>query len=168
MLRQFKMAIKAALVSNHETRTMMRARSSLQLFLVAQWMEDLEILHSTSIKLDEQNKLLAAKNTSLKTFQREIAEVMEFAAFLPHKVSSVISRQIHSIDLALRSGNPQDSLEERPGTLSERARRASNAAEEAFALDFCHLRKRPPITSDVTEEEIENEDIVASEHGKVA
>lgn len=49
-IRQFKMAIRDALASKTETRAMMRARSALQRFPVAQWVEDLEKLQTTAIK----------------------------------------------------------------------------------------------------------------------
>ncbi|MCJ1398815.1 Cell wall alpha-1,3-glucan synthase ags1 [Xylographa trunciseda] len=51
LLHQFKMAIESALASKQETRAMMRARSAKQRFPVAQWVEDLEILQSTAIKI---------------------------------------------------------------------------------------------------------------------
>lgn len=44
------MAINDALKSSQETRMLMRARSGKQRFPVAQWVEDLEILQSTSIE----------------------------------------------------------------------------------------------------------------------
>ena len=50
LIAQFKTAIKDALESKKEVRAMMRARSSLQRFPVAQWVEDLETLQSTSVK----------------------------------------------------------------------------------------------------------------------
>lgn len=49
LISQFKGAIHAALSTKAETRAMMRARSRLQRFPVAQWIEDLEILQSKSI-----------------------------------------------------------------------------------------------------------------------
>ncbi|KAA8645027.1 alpha-1,3-glucan synthase Ags1 [Aspergillus tanneri] len=54
LLYQFKLAIEAALSSRTETRAMMRARSAKQRFPVAQWVEDLEILQTTAIQV--QNK----------------------------------------------------------------------------------------------------------------
>lgn len=54
LLRQFKSAIKTALASTQETRAVMRARSSLQRFPVAQWIKDLEKLQSTSIEMHER------------------------------------------------------------------------------------------------------------------
>ncbi|ORY55827.1 uncharacterized protein BCR38DRAFT_461815 [Pseudomassariella vexata] len=51
LLRQFKSAIEDAMASSRETRALMRARSSLQRFPVAQWVKDLEILQSTSIHM---------------------------------------------------------------------------------------------------------------------
>ncbi|KAL8725521.1 MAG: hypothetical protein Q9166_007307 [cf. Caloplaca sp. 2 TL-2023] len=54
LINQFKDAIHAALSTNVETRSMMRARSRLQRFPVAQWIEDLEILQNKSIRLHEK------------------------------------------------------------------------------------------------------------------
>ncbi|KAL8882053.1 MAG: hypothetical protein Q9198_000876 [Flavoplaca austrocitrina] len=54
LLHQFKMAIEGALESKQETRAMMRARSAKQRFPVAQWVEDLEILQSTAIKIHQK------------------------------------------------------------------------------------------------------------------
>lgn len=51
LLHQFKLAIESALNSKPETRAMMRARSAKQRFPVAQWVEDLEILQSTAIRI---------------------------------------------------------------------------------------------------------------------
>ncbi len=54
LLHQFKMAIEGALASKQETRAMMRARSAKQRFPVAQWVEDLEILQSTAIRIHQK------------------------------------------------------------------------------------------------------------------
>jgi alpha-1,3-glucan synthase len=51
LIHQFKMAIRGALTSKKEVRALMRARSALQRFPVAQWVEDLEKLYSTSINV---------------------------------------------------------------------------------------------------------------------
>ncbi|OJJ32183.1 hypothetical protein ASPWEDRAFT_118157 [Aspergillus wentii DTO 134E9] len=51
LLHQFKLAIDSALTSKTSTRAMMRARSAKQRFPVAQWVEDLEILQSTAIRI---------------------------------------------------------------------------------------------------------------------
>ena len=51
LLKQFKEAIREAMESPTDVRAMMRARSAKQRFPVAQWVEDLEILQSTSIRI---------------------------------------------------------------------------------------------------------------------
>lgn len=51
LLKQFKLAIDSALGSKLEARAMMRARSAKQRFPVAQWIEDLEILQTTAIRI---------------------------------------------------------------------------------------------------------------------
>jgi alpha-1,3-glucan synthase len=52
LLQQFKTAIREALACKTEVRAMMRARSLIQRFPVAQWIEDLEKLQSTSIRIN--------------------------------------------------------------------------------------------------------------------
>lgn len=54
LLHQFRLAIEGALNSKQETRAMMRARSAKQRFPVAQWVEDLEILQSTAIRIHKK------------------------------------------------------------------------------------------------------------------
>jgi alpha-1,3-glucan synthase len=51
LLHQFRGALKEALASKREVRAMMRARSAKQRFPVAQWVEDLEKLQSTAIRI---------------------------------------------------------------------------------------------------------------------
>lgn len=51
LLHQFHLAIEGALSSKLDVRAMMRARSAKQRFPVAQWVEDLEILQSTAIRI---------------------------------------------------------------------------------------------------------------------
>ena len=51
LLEQFKLAITEAIHSKPATRAMMRARSAKQRFPVKQWVEDLEILQTTAIRL---------------------------------------------------------------------------------------------------------------------
>ena len=54
LVRQFKLAIRNALSSSQETRALMRARSSIQRFPVAQWVEDLEKLQDGSISAHQK------------------------------------------------------------------------------------------------------------------
>lgn len=54
LIKQFKMAIQDALSSKTEVREQMRARSALQRFPVAQWVEDLGILQTTAIKTHQK------------------------------------------------------------------------------------------------------------------
>ncbi|KAF2795737.1 glycosyltransferase family 5 protein [Melanomma pulvis-pyrius CBS 109.77] len=54
LIRQFQGTIKAAMASSQETRAEMRARSSLQRFPVAQWLQGLEKLQSGSIKMHQR------------------------------------------------------------------------------------------------------------------
>lgn len=61
LVAQFKMTIKEALSSSQKTRSMMRARSALQRFPVAQWVEDLDTLQSSAIHVSrdqDQKKIL--------------------------------------------------------------------------------------------------------------
>ncbi|PWY70843.1 alpha-1,3 glucan synthase [Aspergillus sclerotioniger CBS 115572] len=66
LLDQFRQAIDAALESKPETRAKMRARSAKQRFPVAQWVEDLEILQTTSIQV--HNKMIKDHGRSLTPF----------------------------------------------------------------------------------------------------
>ena len=54
LLHQFRYAITEALASKTETRAKMRARSAKQRFPVAQWVEGLETLQQTSMKLHKK------------------------------------------------------------------------------------------------------------------
>ncbi|RMZ83748.1 hypothetical protein DV738_g938, partial [Chaetothyriales sp. CBS 135597] len=65
LLHQFHQAIDEALASSTETRALMRARSAKQRFPVAQWVEDLEILQGTSIRIHD--KVEAAKRHTALT-----------------------------------------------------------------------------------------------------
>ncbi|KAI9745457.1 MAG: hypothetical protein M1818_000991 [Claussenomyces sp. TS43310] len=71
LVHQFKMAINEALASSEQTRQMMRARSALQRFPVAQWVEDLDTLQTTAIKLsreeDSGGKLRSPSMANLRT-----------------------------------------------------------------------------------------------------
>lgn len=81
-MKQFKMAIRDAMASKTEVRAMMRARSALQRFPVAQWVEDLGTLQSKSIELHEK---YSSANSSLlnSTSAKELA--------LPHPIDGVQS-----------------------------------------------------------------------------
>jgi alpha-1,3-glucan synthase len=61
LIHQFKEAVHGALSSKTDTRAKMRARSSLQRFPVAQWVEDLDILQSTAIKISQKQALKPSK-----------------------------------------------------------------------------------------------------------
>ncbi|PWN31216.1 alpha-1,3-glucan synthase [Meira miltonrushii] len=54
LLRQFQQAIEEALSCKKHIRALMRARAAKQRFPVAQWLEDLEILQSNSIRIHEK------------------------------------------------------------------------------------------------------------------
>ncbi len=62
MLHQFKSAIEEALESKTETRAIMRARSAKQRFPVAKWVEDLNTLQQTAIKIHNERKSVSSKN----------------------------------------------------------------------------------------------------------
>ncbi|KAF5863173.1 Cell wall alpha-1,3-glucan synthase ags1 [Aspergillus alliaceus] len=56
LLHQFKLAIESALNSKTQVRAKMRARSAKQRFPVAQWVEDLEILQSTAMRIHSKGQ----------------------------------------------------------------------------------------------------------------
>ncbi|KAJ5569634.1 uncharacterized protein N7459_009064 [Penicillium hispanicum] len=70
LLKQFKLAIDSALGSKPEVRAMMRARSAKQRFPVAQWIEDLEILQSTAVRIHnkERAKTQSQSNNSASAY----------------------------------------------------------------------------------------------------
>ncbi|KAJ5081763.1 hypothetical protein NUU61_010027 [Penicillium alfredii] len=67
LLKQFKLAIDSALNSKPEVRAMMRARSAKQRFPVAQWIEDLEILQSTALRIHHKERTKAQSQSSIST-----------------------------------------------------------------------------------------------------
>lgn len=71
LVHQFKMAIHEALASSEKTRRIMRARSAVQRFPVAQWAEDLDTLQVTSIKVSKEQSheksLSSPSMTNLRT-----------------------------------------------------------------------------------------------------
>lgn len=70
LTHQFKMAIHDALGSSQETRALMRARSAKQRFPVAQWVEDLNKLQSTAIKIShEQREKEGRSRTIIPSFR---------------------------------------------------------------------------------------------------
>lgn len=64
LIKQFKLAIDSALNSKLETRAMMRARSAKQRFPVAQWIEDLEILQSTAVRIHQKERAKTQSQTA--------------------------------------------------------------------------------------------------------
>jgi alpha-1,3-glucan synthase len=64
LTNQFKQAIRGALSSDHNTRALMRARSAVQRFPVAQWVEDLEKLQTTALKIHVREANKAYKKSS--------------------------------------------------------------------------------------------------------
>lgn len=57
LTHQFRVAIQEALSAKTSVRALMRARSAKQRFPVAQWVEDLEILQTTAIRLHDKVEL---------------------------------------------------------------------------------------------------------------
>lgn len=62
-IRQFKAAISDALASSNDVRARMRARSAKQRFPVAQWKQDIELLHDASIQIHQ--RMLGKKKSGL-------------------------------------------------------------------------------------------------------
>lgn len=56
LISQFKDAIQGALASDNATRARMRAVSAKQRFPVARWVEEMEDLHSTSIRKSQKHR----------------------------------------------------------------------------------------------------------------
>lgn len=64
LIHQFKQAIRTALASSQETRAKMRARALVQRFPVQQWVEDLDKLHSRSIRVSRHQRDRGSRITS--------------------------------------------------------------------------------------------------------
>jgi alpha-1,3-glucan synthase len=62
LVSQFQKTIKDAMSSSKETRAEMRARSSLQRFPVAQWLDGLEKLQTGSIQVHQQTRRIPSLN----------------------------------------------------------------------------------------------------------
>lgn len=56
LIHQFKQAIRSALASDQDTRAKMRARALVQRFPVQQWVEDLDKLQTSSIRVSHQQQ----------------------------------------------------------------------------------------------------------------
>ena len=78
LIHQFKIAIEGALKSKPEMRAIMRARAAKQRFPVAQWVEDLEKLQGTAIKISHKleskgGRLGSAWNTPLHSRRNSLS-----------------------------------------------------------------------------------------------
>ncbi|KAG9942709.1 putative alpha 1,3 glucan synthase, partial [Aureobasidium melanogenum] len=73
LIHQFKSAIEDALAATTETKAMMRARSAVQRFPVQKWVEDLNKLQSTAIRIHqrEANYGLQPARRSVSNFGNE-------------------------------------------------------------------------------------------------
>ena len=118
LLKQFKEAIQEAISSKTETRALMRARSAKQRFPVAQWVEDLEILQSTSIRIhdkveaDQRHSATAAfMGGNRSIFGGRSGATTPSGALTPHGHSHASSYAgLHSLGAHLRqSANRQSS-----------------------------------------------------------
>ncbi|KAJ5651230.1 uncharacterized protein N7484_004953 [Penicillium longicatenatum] len=76
LIKQFKLAIDSALNSKPETRAMMRARSAKQRFPVAQWIEDLEILQSTAMRVHNKERAKSQSQSSAASAYNAIYGMM--------------------------------------------------------------------------------------------
>lgn len=103
LLKQFKLAIDSALNSKPEVRAMMRARSALQRFPVAQWIEDLEILQSTAIRIHHKEQAKTQPQSTTASAYNAIYGMMT-----PQASTSVRSAS---------SGTVTPTLQSRPGTM---------------------------------------------------
>ncbi|KAI9741677.1 MAG: Cell wall alpha-1,3-glucan synthase ags1 [Cirrosporium novae-zelandiae] len=94
LLHQFKLAIDGALASDTETRAMMRARSAKQRFPVAQWVEDLEILQGTAIRIHdkEASKARSGRPTTPRNLSSPMSGMMSPNPFSRNSSVANLSR----------------------------------------------------------------------------
>ena len=79
LIHQFKIAIEGALKSKPEMRAIMRARAAKQRFPVAQWVEDLEKLQGTAIKISQKQdikggRIGSAWNTPVQSRRNSLSQ----------------------------------------------------------------------------------------------
>ncbi|PYH83359.1 alpha-1,3-glucan synthase [Aspergillus uvarum CBS 121591] len=110
LTHQFKLAINDALRSSQETRALMRARSGKQRFPVAQWVEDLGILQTTSIRKHEKHS---------KRNERSSWRISSTSTLVPDR-----SRNMH---LSLSPDTSREHSRSRSSTISRPPSRAINA-----------------------------------------
>ncbi|KAE8549991.1 hypothetical protein EYB25_008516 [Talaromyces marneffei] len=83
LLHQFRLAIDGALNSKTKVRAEMRARSAKQRFPVAQWIEDLEILQITSIRIHTKETIKSNGQISTPMGYRTPGESISTPLYLP-------------------------------------------------------------------------------------
>ncbi|RAL03720.1 alpha-1,3-glucan synthase [Aspergillus ibericus CBS 121593] len=138
LTHQFKSAINDALRSSHETRAMMRARSGKQRFPVAQWVEDLGILQTTSI--EKHAKYSKRHDRSSWRFSGSSTLVPDIMPNVRFSSSSNNSREHSRSRSPTISGSPRRPIpvDSRPGTRPGHGRVPSLPANLPSSLSISH------------------------------
>ncbi|KAI9742079.1 MAG: Cell wall alpha-1,3-glucan synthase ags1 [Cirrosporium novae-zelandiae] len=102
LIAQFKSAIEEALSSKIDVRAMMRARSAKQRFPVAKWVEDLDHLQGTAIRIHHEEANSGSHRRSRAT---SYSSFRDSASFLPR------SRNVSNDRLSMFDTRPPGPLE---------------------------------------------------------
>lgn len=113
LTHQFRVAIQEALSAKTEVRALMRARSAKQRFPVAQWVEDLEILQTTSIKIHEKVELSERHGEAIERSGLQLAsppgqQSPGFATFTPRMDKHKSTFSVHALSDKLNMVKTRD------------------------------------------------------------
>jgi alpha-1,3-glucan synthase len=147
LIQQFKSAIRSALASKQEVRAMMRARSLLQRFPVAQWIEDLEKLQSTSIAMSNHQRKASTTRSFIRfgSGQNTPTLASPTTSALNSAPNSRPTSRPTSIDGSPRNGSPPNRDRSPP---SEGVPEETDGPQPAQPALFGpgHALRRPPLS----------------------
>ena len=131
LIQQFKMAVKGALATQLETRKMMRARSAMQRYPVAQWKETLGILQDNAIRLNQRQTLKQGSGTPRTSDGSDDGTVGPGGATIPLRfwyrssssISSGVSTAVHSRQQSRSTSRARSSSRLSEGSLLTLGRR---------------------------------------------
>ena len=131
LIKQFKMAVEGALITQLNTRKIMRARSAMQRYPVAQWKETLGILQDSAISLNQRQTLKQRLRTPRTSSGSDDGTTLPDGTTIPLRfwyrrssgLSSGVSTAVHSRQQsrsASRGPSPSRTTEASQPTLGRR------------------------------------------------
>ncbi|KAM7188085.1 family 5 putative glycoside hydrolase family 13/Glycosyltransferase [Rhypophila sp. PSN 637] len=155
LISQFKDAIQGAMSSGGPTRAKMRAVSAKQRFPVARWVEEIGMLHATSILKSERHRdkpghlrLAGLSRTNLSLSRPESPAASEFRDARPTTPTSFLTPGFHNAPVASQTLDPSAWPLSLPRP--QHARRFSNVSIDSITrgrTDFA-LQKVDPFFTD--------------------